>query len=180
MRGRERPTCRCFAVRRQSNGAALERSTGKFPKAHFDVATGSSCSSLLQNTNRPAEHCRELMRQVFDRTLPDRRERTVVLASIWDIADIPGLDVTLKRLSDLGLRVYVLGPSTYYDQALPILLYRAERSGDPNLPARHLVYPPQYFDVLETAMPHTARCVPGRHSGECTVACRRRVEYTSL
>ncbi len=128
-----------------------------FPEARLDVATGSSCRPLLRSMSGPADYCRMLTQQVFEKTLPNGRERTVLLASVWEMADIPALDATLKRLSDLGLRVYVFGPSTYYDQALPVLLYRAERSGRPDLPARHLVYPPSYYEALEAGIRHAAR-----------------------
>lgn len=122
------------------------------PQVKFDVATGGSCKPLLENLSSADPVCREMVRSVFDGALPRRGERAVVLGGLWFASDLEALDATVQRLSGMGLRVYLMGPSTYYDQPLPLLLYRAEKSGDAGLPGRHLDRTATDYAAMETGM----------------------------
>ncbi len=131
--------------------------THTYPGIHFAVATGSSCKPLLSSYTSSDRFCADMVREVLEHFLPTGQAPSVVLASIWTPADLASLSKTLNLLHDARIHVYVVGPGTYYNEPLPVLLYRQSQSTRTGLIARHLNYSSAEYRQLESGMADATR-----------------------
>ena len=106
-----------------------------WPGVNFLQATASGCVPVLDTVG--ARRCTAMMRDMFERFIPDRRLDAVVLSALWSEADIEPLRRTLEALDREGRRPIVLGPLPRYDVPMAMLLARAVLHDDLDEVARH-------------------------------------------
>jgi peptidoglycan/LPS O-acetylase OafA/YrhL len=123
--------------------------TTAFPEIDFAQATASNCKPLLSSRASPDAYCRQLIATVFDSFLPGHPPDGVILSALWEPADAQPLAATVASLRAAGARVYVLGPSVGYDQALPVLLVKSIFRGDLRYPGRHLALTPSQYQAFD-------------------------------
>lgn len=98
-----------------------------FRHISFSQATASGCRPVLplKGTSR----CTSLMRDVFDRYVPQEHFDAIILSSQWPKKSIAGLPDTIRHLAR-NSQVIVLGPSTEYKNDLPALLAKSIMAGN--------------------------------------------------
>ncbi len=106
-----------------------------WPRVNFLQATASGCTPVLEAAG--ARRCTAMMREMFDRFIPERRPDAVILSALWSEADIEPLRRTLEALHRDGQRLIVFGPLPRYDVPMAELLARAVLHGDLDEAARH-------------------------------------------
>lgn len=94
-------------------------------------ATASACRPLLSGNRDPG--CALFVDEFLGRFVASAPPSAIILAARWSEADIAALTRTVAILVRSTPRVIVLGPAVEYREALPRLLARAERLGDPGL-----------------------------------------------
>jgi peptidoglycan/LPS O-acetylase OafA/YrhL len=98
-----------------------------FPNVSFSQATASGCRPVMPL--KGASRCTTLIRDVFDKYVPEERFDAIIMSSQWPKNSIPNLPDTVRQLSR-NSRVIVLGPSTEYENDLPALLAKSFIAGD--------------------------------------------------
>jgi peptidoglycan/LPS O-acetylase OafA/YrhL len=127
-----------------------------YPEIHFSEATASRCKPLLTSRGSSDPFCRHLVESVFDHFLPTHRVDAVILSAPWSSGNLRPLGETVAQLHAAKLRVYVIGPIIDYDQPLPGLLIKANRSGDPTIPGKHSHYTYEEYKYLDNALAKVA------------------------
>jgi peptidoglycan/LPS O-acetylase OafA/YrhL len=105
--------------------------SGAYPNVNFLQATASGCRPIINGGGK--SRCTELRDYVFGEFLPKHRLAGIILASRWREPNIEGLKRTVDRLSAIVDRVIVLGPIVEYKMALPRILAKALKKGEPDL-----------------------------------------------
>lgn len=142
-----------------------------WPGVQFLQATASGCKPVLGTSG--AARCTQLMDAMFTRFIPAHRLDAVVIAALWQEADIPPLVHTLASLRAQGVHAVVMGPMPRYDQPVATLLARGLLFGDPELAWRHLVPGTARLDAqMQAAVAPLATYVSLRHLLCETVRCR--------
>lgn len=108
----------------------------RFPDLHFQQATASGCTAVLNRPIGIASRCDQMMRFLFDSYLPSRAGSWVILAGSWGASDSQGVGQTLDWLRSKNLKVILVGPIVKYDLPLPRLMALAEARHDRGLVER--------------------------------------------
>ena len=106
-----------------------------WPGINFLQATASGCKPLLGATG--ARRCTALMGDMLERFIPEHRLDAVVIAGLWDEADIAPLMTTLEALVPAAPDLVVFGPMPRYDQPVATLLAKGLRDHDLAAVPRH-------------------------------------------
>ncbi len=94
-----------------------------WPSLNLLQATASGCKPLLGATG--AARCTTLMRAMLEDFIPAHHLDAIVIAALWDEADIPALRATIAAVRPYAARVVVFGPVPRYDQPASTLIARA-------------------------------------------------------
>jgi hypothetical protein len=106
-----------------------------WPKVNFLQATASGCKP----STRPegASRCTVLMRAVLNGFLARHRVDAVILAALWEPADLPALRDTIAYLKPLTGAVDVIGPVPRYNEPVSTLLAESLLRHDGAMLAAH-------------------------------------------
>ena len=99
-----------------------------WPALNLLQATASGCKPVLGAQG--AGRCTALMREMLERFIPAHHLDAIVVAALWDEADIPALRATLNAVRPYAARVIVFGPVPRYDQPAASLIARHMLRGE--------------------------------------------------
>ena len=91
-----------------------------WPALNLLQATASGCKPVLGA--RGAGRCTALMRDMLEGFIPAHHLDAIVIAALWDEADIPALRATLAAVRPFATQVVVFGPVPRYDQPAASLI----------------------------------------------------------
>ncbi len=108
-----------------------------WPALNLLQATASGCKPVLGASG--AGRCTALMRDMLEGFIPAHHLDAIVIAALWDEADIPALRATLNAVRPYAARVIVFGPVPRYDQPAASLIARSMLRGElSRVPAHQL------------------------------------------
>ena len=108
-----------------------------WPDVNFLQATASGCKPVLGTTG--ASRCTSLMKDAFGSFIPAHRLDALVIAALWDEADIAPLLATVAAMKPFVRKIVVFGPVPRYDRPIATLLARSLLRGDLAAVSRHLL-----------------------------------------
>ena len=120
-----------------------------WPGLNLLQATASGCKPVLGA--RGAERCTTLMRAMLEDFIPAHHLDAIVVAALWEEADLPALRATLRALRPHATRVVVFGPVPRYDQPASTLIARAMLRGELDRVPSHLLPGVKGLDALMAA-----------------------------
>ncbi len=140
-----------------------------WPGVNFLQATASGCKPVLGATG--SARCTVLMDEMLARFVPAQRLDGLVIAGLWEEADVAPLVATATAMKPHVGRVVVFGPMPRYDQPAATLIARSLRNHDLDAVSGHLVPGVAELDArMRTALapvasylsPYDAICGAGR------------------
>jgi peptidoglycan/LPS O-acetylase OafA/YrhL len=120
---------------------------------NFLQGTASGCKPLYRGGGM--RYCTETMNYVLEDFVPSSHLDGIIIAARWELADLPALIATAKRLSNFTQRLVVFGPIVEYDRALPRILAQAIVSNESPSEAatRHRrIVPKEYDQAFASAL----------------------------
>ncbi len=120
-----------------------------WPGLNLLQATASGCKPVLGAEG--AGRCTTLMRAMLADFIPAHHLDAIVVAALWDEADIPALLATLRALRPHATRVVVFGPVPRYDQPASTLIAGAMLRGELDRVPTHLLPGVKPLDALMAA-----------------------------
>ena len=118
-----------------------------WPKVNVLQATASGCKPVVGTSG--ASRCTRLMAETIDRFIPDHHLDAIVIAGLWDEADIAPLEATIAALKPHVGRIVVFGPMPRYDQPLATVLAKSMLRGTLDGVAAHRL---AFVQPLDAAM----------------------------
>ena len=140
-----------------------------WPGIGFLQATASGCKPVLGATG--SARCTALMADMLARFIPAHRLDALVIAGLWDEADIAPLRATVAALAPHVGRVVVFGPMPRYDQPAATLIARSMLNNDLGAVPGHLLPGVAELDgrmraavapLATYVSPYDALCAAGR------------------
>ncbi len=120
-----------------------------WPGLNLLQATASGCKPVLGTAG--ARRCTTLMRAMLEDFIPAHHLDAIVVAALWDEADIPALRATLQALRPHATRVVVFGPVPRYDQPAATLIAKLMLRGRLDRVPAHLLQGVKPLDALVRA-----------------------------
>ncbi len=108
-----------------------------WPNVNFLQATASGCKPLIGTTG--ASRCTTLIRDMFQRFIPQHHLDGIVIAGLWNSEDVAPLITTIATLWPSVDRVVVFGPLPRYDAPAARLIAQAILRGNPEQVSKHLM-----------------------------------------
>ena len=99
-----------------------------WPGVNLLQATASGCKPVLDPVG--AERCTSLMRRIFEQFVPTHHLDAIIIAGLWDEADIPALVRTIETLRPYVGGMIVFGPMPRYDEPVSTLLAKSMLNDD--------------------------------------------------
>ncbi len=99
-----------------------------WPGVNMLQATASGCKPVFGTVG--AERCTSLMKMIFEDFLPTHHLDAIVIAGLWDEADIARLESTVKTIKPYVGDVIVFGPMPRYDEPVATLIAKGMMRDD--------------------------------------------------
>jgi peptidoglycan/LPS O-acetylase OafA/YrhL len=144
-----------------------------FPDVQFLQATAFACPLYAIEPKTVLPACAALADYVHRDFLSGHHVDAVVFGGRWIDQDVPAIARELAWMQQRGIKVYLVGPMTEYDEPFPRLLATSLRDGRPELMASHLTDAPRTLDGKLAALARDSWHVPYLSYFEnlCTPQC---------
>jgi hypothetical protein len=123
-----------------------------YPEINFLEAAAASCYPVIHHALGEAGFCTQPIDEMLYKFLPAHRIDMVVLSARWKTDYAGRIADTLDWFRAKNVAVTLIGPTPFYDSALPRLLLTADRTKDPGFPDQHWDHSLIQFDDQLSAL----------------------------